>query len=246
MLRPVAGWRGFADEIIIVVVGVFLALVAQQWVEDRALARRLSFTEQALALEIAPSLYAAHERIALDPCLKSQLVGLHKRLVANGDAWAARPMFAVKPGIDEVEVAYGSVTRLWPTASWETATGSEALAAMPDERLNDYAKAFSMIALIRQLQTKELELAPRIAHLAQNGSLDPAMRAQALTNVSALYQNRYLILLSSQQLLRIIDQLDLAIAPQREQSMNAELAEVRQAFGACAAPYRIRLTSTVD
>lgn len=241
LLRPVTGWRGFIDELLIVVVGVFLALVAQQWVEDRTLTKRLRFTEAALTLELAQSLYAANERVMIDPCMKGQLSRLHQQLADDPAMWTARPMFAVKPGTDEMPVAYGSPVRLWPTGSWETVTASDTLSVMPADRVNSYSKAYAMVGLIRQQQQREWELGPRIAHLAQNGRLDDEMRAQSIDNVSALYQNNHLMTINSQQLIAMISEFDLRFDEKRAATMNKELSKIRNFFGACALPRTVRL-----
>ena len=76
MLRPREGWRAFAGEVGVVVLGVLLALGAQEiaeTVDDRSEA---AATRESLANEIEESLAVLELRKAAQPCIDRRLTEL--------------------------------------------------------------------------------------------------------------------------------------------------------------------------
>ena len=74
---------GFVGEIAIVIIGVLIALWAQQVVENRSDLIRADNALAALREEVAQSHFAASETQIVRPCVDVQLDAIEKRLVAG-------------------------------------------------------------------------------------------------------------------------------------------------------------------
>src|SRR5690348_1596565 len=126
--KPLHGWRAFIGEVGIIVLGVLIALGAEQVVEsihDRYLAHQaLDHIRSELAFDSA---FAA-ERVAIGDCMRGRLSGWRQRLVASGDNW---PGLEGKPlrGAPQVETnllfatppPLGSPRHIWPVSAWASA-----------------------------------------------------------------------------------------------------------------------------
>ena len=79
--KPLHGWREFVGEVGIIVLGVLIALGAQQVVETMQTQQRIKETRAALDAELARDLAAFEWRVSQRPCLRSRVDEL--------DHWAA-------------------------------------------------------------------------------------------------------------------------------------------------------------
>src|SRR5690348_10259151 len=128
--KPLHGWRAFAGEVGIIVLGVLIALGAEQVVEtihQRYLAREaIDHIRSELSFDSA---FAA-ERVAIGDCMRASFTDLRQRLIASGDKWpgldgktlngaseGTNPFFATSPPIS-------SPRHIWPVGAWATATSS--------------------------------------------------------------------------------------------------------------------------
>ncbi len=72
--KPLHGWRAFAGEVGIIVVGVGIALFFEQIVQNSDWNHKVGAAEQAMKRELlwdnAPQLY---QRASLQPCINAQL-----------------------------------------------------------------------------------------------------------------------------------------------------------------------------
>src|SRR5437879_4430558 len=91
--KPLHGWRAFVGEVGIIVVGVLIALGAEQAAEDihaRQSGRQASHAFQA---ELAAQEVDAMERLAVQPCLTGQISALATKLSSfRGGVWKGMPM----------------------------------------------------------------------------------------------------------------------------------------------------------
>ena len=134
------GWGGFATEIAVVVIGVGIALGAQQLMEmsndrsraDRALA--------ALRTEAGDIEFTASEVQLTAPCILAQLDGISQRLVAKdrmllerfGDRALSGGSFVVR-----------TPSRVWSNDNWQSVNASDVLRRIEPERNRHLADFYS-------------------------------------------------------------------------------------------------------
>src|SRR3954447_5339169 len=76
--KPLHGWRAFVGEVGIIVVGVLIALAAEQLVDEWQWREKVGHAEAAMRLELSeddgPE---AYDRALIGPCLDQQIMRIH-------------------------------------------------------------------------------------------------------------------------------------------------------------------------
>lgn len=191
--KPLHGWRAFVGEVGIIVLGVLIALGAEQGVETIHDRRLANLAESDIHSELAYDLAFAAERVAIGDCVRDSIRDLHQRLIASGDDWpglerpvdgAARApltgsLFAFAP-------PFGSPHRLWPTSAWTTATSNGVLKRINRNRFTTYATLYAMVNSLDRLQDYEIADDSRLMPFDTPQRLDPSSRLQLLTALGAV------------------------------------------------------------
>ena len=79
--KPLHGWRAFVGEVGIIVIGVLIALGAEQLIERRHWHESAREASYAIQQELAVEQLDAMERLVVQPCLSGQLGALATKLV---------------------------------------------------------------------------------------------------------------------------------------------------------------------
>jgi hypothetical protein len=131
--KPLHGWRELVGEVGIIVVGVLIALGAEQLVERAHWSHQVDLERSALHSEIVENLDSVELRMALEPCVKARLAEL-QTLAAN------------PPSEDAARIA-GKVGLPLPSegsrGAWSIALAGEALSHMPLKEQLEYSNAFA-------------------------------------------------------------------------------------------------------
>ena len=90
-LRPRDGWRVFSGEVGVIVLGVLIALVAQQVAEDWQWRQNVARTKSDLNAQISTAVANSAERAAVDPCLSQRLSQLAIKVAASRGEWTGDP-----------------------------------------------------------------------------------------------------------------------------------------------------------
>jgi hypothetical protein len=190
--KPLHGWREFAGEVGIIVLGVLIALGAEQivvTVHERYLAR---LALDHIRTELAYDSAFAVERVAIGDCMRSSFSDLRKRLTAAGDNWPglqgapvtgaanaqAGFLFAAPPPIN-------SPHRLWPVSAWTSATTSGVLNGARN-RFFHYAALYAMVEWLGRLQDHEIADYSSLVLLDVPQRLDPSARLQILRDLGSV------------------------------------------------------------
>ena len=146
--KPLHGWRAFAGEVGIIVVGVLIALAAEQVVENWSWKERVDQAEQSMAKEIAdddgPQ---AYERLTMRPCIVRELDRAEQALIAERDSGGAfvAPQLTTPP------------FRTWDQNSWMAAVSSQATSHMATERMYIWSAPFSLVADMNEANLRETQ-----------------------------------------------------------------------------------------
>lgn len=244
--EPPHGWRGLFWEVAVVVVGVLLALGAQQVADTLYWRSQAANAKQNIEAELLEHERDGYERRAVLPCLKNQLVLLSKRLSANPTRWIAVPM-TVYPSSDiptlaekVTPTAYRAPTRLWIDEAFKTAQSSGALNHLPDRLVAEYSGIYRRSRRSIEIQDIEEEAANRLSALAVDGEITPESRiallgALARADYASSYMETSLI-----TKLAMLDKVlkDLPIE-QRQRNVDEAIALQRKFRGACVRPLKL-------
>ena len=171
-VRPRDGWRVFAGEVGVIVLGVLIALVAQQVAENWQWQQTVARTKSDLDDQIHAAIANSAERAAVDPCLSQRLSELATKIAASRGEWKGDPY--ILPGASTakgtvhyaVPRVYRTPERDFPDDVWQQAKAGGVLAHLTPADIALYAEAFANVAALRAYSVPENELQPELSFLA--------------------------------------------------------------------------------
>lgn len=185
--KPLHGWRAFVGEVGIIVIGVLIALAAQQAVESFNANRQLEDTSARLALEVKRNLTVAHERLIINQCQKDRLVELRDQLMAPGPQWKGTTAKLASGVYDDVLApVYRGPSRTWSQDAWRTAMSSGVLNNGSADRAEKIGKLYTIVAAMEAIQNAESNDSALLGDLAFDGPLSAADRRADLKILSRL------------------------------------------------------------
>jgi hypothetical protein len=185
--KPLHGWREFAGEVGIIVVGVLIALAAEQAVESWHWRSEVRESDQRLRDEIRSDLSTAYERFAIEGCLRPRLAELRDQLLTSASEWpGSQAKFANDVYHSGFPSVYRTPNRPWGQDSWRTVSNGETLAHFNAARVQELSGIHDTIGELYQTQSEEVEAASTLGDLAFAGPLGPADRRTDLKTVARL------------------------------------------------------------
>jgi len=143
--KPLHGWREFAGEVGIIVVGVLIALAAEQLVEEIHWEAETKAARNALLSEARDNLDAANFRAMQQPCVERRLDEIAALFRAHS---AGRHV--VLAGSIGRPIYYGG-----SRDAWAVAVSSQAVAHMSLQERLDFGGAFSNYENMDEVQKRE-------------------------------------------------------------------------------------------
>ena len=119
---PLKGWRTFAGEVGVIVLGVLIALYAQQVVEDRGDRGRVDSAIAALRPEVAFIDFYASESEMTVPCVLAQIDAIQKKLASGEEELLPRYSDTSSNGF-----VLRMPHRNWSDTAWQSVSASDTL-----------------------------------------------------------------------------------------------------------------------
>ena len=206
LLKPMNGWRVFIGEVGIIVVGVMLALAAQEIAQILHWRREVAEARASLNAQLSESMFSSEERIKDSACYMRQLDRLDELIEIN------RP-----PQIYDTKIG---ALRLWSTSAWDAAVASGAIAQMkPDER-DQYANLFAFTAAMRDLNIKEFETSTGLGTLMRHRKLTDVSRDRLAQEISRQKGLNSILALGARQWLEAAKGLDIRMIEEDRQILR--------------------------
>jgi hypothetical protein len=219
--KPWHDWRNDARELAIVVVGVLIALLAQQVVEGWEWNDKVAAAERAMKHEMlfdnGPQLY---QRAVMHPCAVQRLDAI--RAAVEQDT----PRAQITALVDSYWVQYFS----YDSIAHDAANGSDVASHMPPKTMDLYAIVYTqMPAMSRNSEREAADLAQLRAVSRSGGMLDSMERGKILSTVEALRSEDHLMWLVSGWTLPKLREL----GPLDTGRVNAMMDDARKHYGDC-------------
>lgn len=228
--KPLHGWREFAGEVGIIVIGVLIALTAEQMVEDYNWHQRARNADWQIQSEIYQSAVLFAERRAVQPCLRAQIAALHAQLNSTDDHWIGMGLVASTPQPDYrarvLGEAYAAPNRAWVEDRWDAAKSDGVISHMPADRVVNYELMYNSIRIMDRLEETEQENASKLAYLAADRNLTHDDRANALAALAEIDRVNSIMAIVSKQELTDLHNLKLPYA--KDPHVEANLADLDQ------------------
>lgn len=132
--KPLHGWREFAGEVGIIVLGVLIALGAEALFQSWQWHRRADESRERLRAEVGHAFVVAEERVATEQCIDEQLTKVEDTVLASGTSMRPLPLYR-ENGELNLTYVFRTPSRIWPDSAWQSVI-AEGLSAhlSPDER----------------------------------------------------------------------------------------------------------------
>ncbi len=243
-LNPPNGWNAVVWELAVVVLGVVIALGAQQAVETLRWRDEVRLIEEALTIEIAESVVHASERQMVGRCLSDRLTYLISKVRSNEGAWKGSPMQVQQTAlvVESVPAAYRTPNRKWSDDVWKSAQNGEVFTHMQRERLASFSKIYAIMEGLRKDNEFEHQVFPQLLYLSFDTQLDAAARRQALTTLGTLDWLNATTLLDSKRLIDEIRNMRLDFSRTNLKRGLAEVESTQRTFrGKCVQDFKVQM-----
>jgi hypothetical protein len=219
---PLHGWRAFAGEVGVVVLGVLIALGANAIVDDWQWRDKIGHAEAAMRLELAqddgPQAYG---RVVIGPCLDAELAKIYD------GAGNVQPK-----ELRQWALAYLPPFRSWDSEAWKTVLGSDVGSHMGPERLIQWSSPYRVVNDLTASNKQERDVATDLREtLPPSGELS-ATDLQTLRREAAQLRALNSSLFRASQLILA---RSLALGAPVPEAMQHELVrDAREMYGSCA------------
>jgi hypothetical protein len=133
--KPLHGWREFTGEVGIIVIGVLIALGAEQVVEDAQWRAKVDAAQKSIDFEINDQLDYSEEAIRFGPCTGPFVDALEAAILRHDSTTIAklhdtRPPFEPHP---------------WRSTAWQSAMSTGVAGHLSQDQLDQYAFMFTSL-----------------------------------------------------------------------------------------------------
>jgi hypothetical protein len=144
--KPVHNWREFLTELGVIVLGVCIALAAEQAVEWLHWRHQLAQAREVLASELSNNIAAGAERVVREHCFEERLDRLADTLDAASRSGTLPPV---------ADIGYAP-NRLWTRGAWTSVLNSQVASHFPREQLVRLATVYEEIQLLSENNQQEM------------------------------------------------------------------------------------------
>lgn len=229
--KPLHGWRAFAGEVGVIVLGVLIALGAQQLVEGFAWRQKVAAAIADMNNELSsgdgPE---AYERLVLHDCVARHLDAV-RAAIETGNRGEGRKL------IDQLWLP----NRTWDSLARDAANTADVAAHMPHQRMFQYRIAYEMVPDMQRLAEMELSDLGRFRALpASGGELNAEEKLSEIAAIEALKLDNDTFQRESRFLLLRMKMMDL---PLTKHFVEHDMREARAHYGDCITAPRIGTNS---
>jgi hypothetical protein len=207
---PSMGWRAFWSEIVIVVLGVAIALAANQAVENWNWRNKVRDAEVRLQGDIAWAFLWAAEKSASQPCVDSQLVAAARNVLESGDVLRPMPVVTTL----DLQSVVRMPNRPYRFPVWDALLADGTASHFATQRQALFGRISDGMAMSRASEIETRSLGGNLLRMRDPIPLDPVVRADLLADINNLRSLFAYEGLNAKQRMRVI--ADAGIAPPDE------------------------------
>ena len=206
--KPWHGVREFLKEFGTIVLGVLVALGAEQAVEWLHWRHQVDLAEESIQPEVTANLLNAYERVVSMGCVQNRIALLKDALLQPGPDWRAAAFVVALPNQNNsingsfaaspMPLVVQSSNTTWSDGAWSAAVASGVPLHMRPDRVRAYTSLYQRFQGLRDLRTQEKENSATLSVLAFDRPLGAADRSHYLDVLATVnYANRMMGLSAS-------------------------------------------------
>jgi hypothetical protein len=177
--KPLHGWRAFAGEVGIIVLGVLIALGFEQVAQAIHWRYEAAKAQDALRNEAIAHYRGAAEMEVTAPCIDAQLHALEKRLLTQARGPVAPPV----PAQSLSGKVFAAPNWVWSDDAWRSTESAGVAPHIDRDFRQKLANYYSKIGTLRDSDRETLLMGQKLRVLALPVQLDSASRAQLLEDL---------------------------------------------------------------
>lgn len=206
--KPLHGWREFMGEVGIIVIGVLIALAAEQTAELLGWRKHVAEAKEDLRSELEGNLFNAQEQLLMAPCVERRLDQL-EQIVDHPPAkpWKLLPGHGLTP------------IRVWSASGWDSAIAAGTVAHMVPRERAEYAGVYSFVRRMQDLTFDEFAVATEFRMLERGGPLSEATRDRLRANIAQIRGYNQVLTLGGTQISEQIRALGVELSSQSRTSL---------------------------
>jgi hypothetical protein len=217
--KPIHNWREFLKEVGIIVLGVSIALAAEQAVEYVHWRNQVQAARQALVQELARNMRNGASRVVMASCAEERLDKLADVLDAASRSGALPPVSEALMDTPQMD---------WPTSTWKSVTSSDVASHFPRNEINGLGLVYGQIELLSRLNEQEIAVSADLGAMIGPGRrLDSALDASLHLALSRFRLLDRLVAINGGQLVQRALALGLPYGDEERRRMAARLSVVR-------------------
>ncbi len=207
--KPLHGWREFLGEVGVIVIGVLLALAADQIVERMRWAKHVAEAKEDLGGELEQNLYNAEQRVRLEGCIDRRLDQLEQII----DRPPPRPwqMF----GNHNV-----TPLRVWSTSGWDSAVAADTITHMKAKERAQYAAVYAFVRGLHDVAQDEFAVQIELRMLERGGPLSEVTQDRLRADVAKVRGYNHILALGGSQISKQIRALGVELAPEDRRELD--------------------------
>jgi hypothetical protein len=157
--KPLHGWREFTGEVGIIVIGVLIALGAEQVVERLHWRNQVADAERAISFELGDSVGQSIERQRLSPCIERRLDEIGRVLDGAEKTGRLPPLGAIG----------AAPYRTWVRGSWDSTRQGQTASHFSRRELTNLGAVYGFIDKIDEMVTPEQQVWAQLAVVSGPG-----------------------------------------------------------------------------
>jgi hypothetical protein len=219
--KPLHGWREFAGEVGIIVLGVLIALALEQVVDAYQWREKVGSAEGAMRIELADDDgLQAYARELIGECLDKEITSI------RDSADMAPPEQLRKRA-----AAYEPPFRTWDSEAWKIVVASDVGSHMGADRLIAWSAPYRFLPQLTEDDQREARLVVQLrAELPATGDPSPADRKSLRLDAAQLRLANRRFVNTSQLMLTRMEVLDAQVPEPLQRELTAE---ARAMYGDC-------------
>ena len=231
-------WFAVALDFVIVVIGVGVALMGQQWLSDGQQRADMRVAEKALQLDLYSNYYIAKERVAVADCRIETYRGVAAQLLEPGVDWLGLPRSKSEDIFRQaLPSVFRSPSRSWGSRVWQAELSRGTFNQMSDERRQSLDGLFKQTDNAEKLQRDIFALQGRLKILAVSTTLSQTEKLRYYEILGEMDDKSALLELMSGQIIQRIESIGIVLPAEVEAEVSDDLsiltARGRDIYGPC-------------
>lgn len=201
--KPLHGWREFLGEVGVIVIGVLLALGADQLVERTTWRKHVAEAKEDLRGELQADLFNAQERVRMESCIDRRLDQLEQIIDRPpAQAWKLLAGHGIVP------------IRVWTTSGWDSAVAADTVTHMRAKERMQYAGVYAFVRTLNELARDEFAVAVEFRMLERGGPLSEVTQDRLRADVARVRGYNHVFALGGTQISTLIRALGVELTPE--------------------------------